>query len=418
MTRDVSRRRLLGGAATMAVAAAAGAGEALALSRADAAETTGASTGTTAGATNTTYPFEGRHQQGILTPVQRSATFVALDAVAADAAELATMFRALTTASRWLTAGGTPPDRGLAATSADNGVLGADSIPADGLTVTVSVGASLFDGRFGLASRKPRHLSTMPAFADDALDRSRCDGDLLLQVCAESPDAVNRALRVLLREVRGALAPRWRMDGFVSPPRPSGAPRNLMGFKDGTANAAIEGREDELVWTHAGDGEPAWVEGGSYQVVRLIRMLVEFWDRVSVREQSTLIGRDRASGAPLTGTHETDRPDYVSENGSEAIAGNAHIRLASDSGNATATRQQMLRRGYNYDAGIDGTGNLDMGLVFVTFNQDLERQFATVQRRLAGEPLADYVLPFGGGYYFALPGVRDGDDWLARGMFA
>lgn len=409
---DLSRRRLLGGVAGTAgvVAGTALAAPALlAEPSARAADTAAA---------DVVHPFEGVHQQGILTAVQRAASFVALDVVAADVAELKAMFRALTSASRWLTAGGTPPDSGLVATSADNGVLGADDNPADGLTVTVSVGASLFDARFGLASRKPRRLTTMPAFDDDVLDRSTCDGDLLLQICADNPDTVNRALRVLLRETRGALALRWRRDGFSSPPRPEGTPRNLMGFKDGTANAAIKGHEDDLVWTHARGGEPAWVEGGSYHVVRLIRMLVEFWDRVSVREQNTLIGRDRASGAPLTGTRETDTPDYVSENGSEAIAGNAHIRLASDSGTAARKGQQMLRRGYNYDSGIEPNGTLDNGLVFVTFNSDLERQFATVQRRLAGEPLADYVLPFGGGYFFALPGVRDRDDWLGRGLLA
>jgi deferrochelatase/peroxidase EfeB len=410
VAKDVSRRRFLGGAATVAVAAATGAGSTAALMAA------GAAAADTSDAADTAYPFEGEHQQGILTPIQRAASFVALDVVAASAAELRTMFQALTTASRWLTTGGAAPDSGLTATATDNGVLGADDIPADGLTITVSVGSSLFDRRFGLASRKPKRLVTMPAFDDDALQRSICDGDLLLQICADSQDTVNRALRVLLRETRGALALRWRMDGFNSPPRPEGTPRNLMGFKDGTANSAVTGREDDLVWTHAGDGEPAWVEGGSYHVVRLIRMLVEFWDRVSVREQSTLIGRDRASGAPLTGTHETDKPDYTSENGSEAIAGNAHIRLASDGGASATTGQQMLRRGFNYDAGILANGDLDMGLVFVTFNQDLERQFATVQRRLAGEPLADYILPVGGGYYFALPGVRDGDDWLGRGL--
>jgi deferrochelatase/peroxidase EfeB len=412
VSKDLSRRRFLGGVAGTAGAVAGAAIAVPALlpePAARAADPTPA---------DSVHRFEGAHQQGILTPIQRAASFVALDVVAANAGELKAMFQALTGAARWLTAGGSAPDGGLAGTSSDNGVLGADDVPADGLTVTVSVGASLFDRRFGLASKRPRRLTTMPAFDDDALVRSTCDGDLLLQICADSQDTVNRALRVLLRETRGALALRWRMDGFNSPPRPEGAPRNLMGFKDGTANSSITGREDDLVWTHAGGGEPAWVEGGSYHVVRLIRMLVEFWDRVSVREQNALIGRDRASGAPMTGTHESDKPDYTSGSGSEAIAGNAHIRLASDSGKSASNGQQMLRRGFNYDAGIEANGNLDMGLVFVTFNQDLERQFATVQRRLAGEPLSDYILPFGGGYYFALPGVRDGDDWLGRGMFA
>jgi deferrochelatase/peroxidase EfeB len=408
---DLSRRSLFGGALA---AAAVGGGAALAAvgsGSADAADQQGA--------IDTVHPFEGAHQQGIVTPAQAAAAYLAFDVEASGRAELEAMFRALTAQARWLTAGGPPPDAGMVATAVDNGVLGGPDTPSDGLTITVSVGASLFDARYGLAARRPARLTRMPAFADDALDRSMCDGDLLLQVCADHQDTVNRAVRILLRATRGALAPRWRMDGFQSPSRPDGAPRNLMGFKDGTANAAITpGTYDDLVWTHGGGAEPAWVEGGSYHVVRLIRMLVEFWDRVSVREQNTLIGRERTSGAPMTGTHESDPPDYTSENGSDAIAGNAHIRLASDSGRAATTGQRMLRRGYNYDAGIDVNGNLDMGLIFTTFNQDLERQFATVQRRLAGEPLADYVLPYGGGYFFALPGVRGSDDWLGRQMLS
>lgn len=401
----VSRRHLLGGAAAGAVAVAAG--TTLLPRSADASEPA-----------PSRYAFEGRHQRGILTPPQAQAIYVALDVTTSSRPEVVDLFREITSIARSLTVGGTPRDAGLAAPPPDSGILG-PKVPADGLTITTSVGSTLFDDRFGLAGKKPARLRRMEDFANDNLDRAVCDGDLLLQICAEHQDTALHALREVTRATRGAMQVRWRRDGFHSPPRPSGSPRNLMGFRDGSANPSTTDAAlmNQLVWTRSGGDEPSWVDGGSYHVVRQIRMLVEFWDRISIREQENIFGRRRDSGAPLTGSKEADAPDYAADPSGEVIQMDAHIRLANPR-TAHAKQQQILRRGYNYDAGTDANGNLDMGLIFTCFNADLERQFVAIQKRLADEPLVDYISPVGGGYFFALPGVRDHQDWLGRRLLA
>lgn len=365
--------------------------------------------------------FEGYHQQGILTPRQANAAFVALDAIAPRQSELIEGLKELSYRAAALTQGGDVAEIEIDDPPPDSGLLGSYNAP-DGLTVTIAFGSSLFDHRYGLTAVRPPGLTAMPAFKKDGLEPDRCHGDVLVSICADHRDTVVHTLRELLRTTAGVLTPRWRLDGFQTTkrgPTPRSSTRNLFGFRDGTSNPdPTDAKQmDRLVWVRSGAGEPRWIAGGTYQVVRTIRMHVEFWDRIGMFEQTNMVGRDRVSGAPLGGTNEFEDPRYDLDPQGKRIPLGAHIRLANPRTPATED-QRILRRPYNYDRGLDEAGNLDQGLLFVAFNQDISRQFETIQNRLEEEEMADYVTPVGGGYYFAPRAAADSADWVGSGMFA
>jgi deferrochelatase/peroxidase EfeB len=414
---DLSRRKFLQGTATGAAGTALAGGVLIGGARADANAATAAQ-GSGGQAEVASYPFHGSNQSGVLTPApsgKQAFTCVAsFDSMAANKAALADLLQTVTTRARFLATGGTPPNLGVSQPPSDSDVLG-PVVPADGLTVTVSVGSTLFDDRYGLADRKPLKLKPLVAFPNDSPDPAWLHGDLLVQLCANHPDTIHHAIRDITKHTRGGMQLRWKIEGYASPPRPSGTSRNLLGFKDGTANPTGT-LARSLIWVDDAQ-EPAWARNGSYLVVRLIRMLVEFWDRVSINEQEGMFGRRRDTGAPLDGSGEFDTPNYKADPNGYVIPLDSHIRLANPRTPQTAD-QRLIRRSYNYDLGVDINGNVQAGHIFIAYQQDVQRQFETVQTRLINEPLVDYVQPFGGGYFFALPGVRDASDWYGRDMLA
>src|SRR3954466_15293025 len=137
----------------------------------------------------------------------------------------------------------------------------------------------------------------MTTFPDDGLLAEECHGDLLVQLCANSEQTLLNALRDLMRAPRGALAPRWKIEGFLAGSKEPGAPRNLLGVKDGPANPDTRDPRlmASLIWARG--GEPAWAAGGTYQVVRIIRNRVEVWCRVSRSEQELMFGLGKSTRA-------------------------------------------------------------------------------------------------------------------------
>ena len=368
-------------------------------------------------------PFYGPHQAGITTPRPENGLVAAFDVVVSSVDDMERMLRLLTDRARLLTQGGPVPALAPALPPADSGLLGPVILP-DNLTITVSLGASLFENQPWLAGLKPARLQRMEQFPNDALDPDICHGDLSVQICANHQDSNIHALRDIAKNLSEFLVLRWMFEGNVPPVIPDAhgatpSARNFLGFRDGSANpdsndAALM---DRVVWTD-GPTEPAWAQGGSYQAVRIIRTMVERWDRTPLGEQERIFGRRKITGAPLDGAPDATEhhtPDYAADPEGRVTPLDAHIRLANPR-TPDSQRNLVLRRAFNYSRGALKNGQLDQGLLFICYQADLQAGFIAVQTLLNGEPLEEYIKPVGGGYFFALPGVRDHADFLGSGL--
>ena len=370
---DPGRRRFLRSAASGAAALAVG-GPALLAGCSDDAASTGSGAAdepaegkeAEAPAERTKVEFYGPHQNGVLLRAPESGIVLAFDSQANTREELRDTLVELSDEAQKLMDGEPPEQRPAGFPPTDSGVFG-DELPPSELSVIVGVGASLFDERYGLADRKPRELAKMPFLANDRLDPAISHGDVSLTISASTADMTNYALRQLMRRTRGVFTLRWMLEGFNTIQGDFGAGfapgRNLLGFKDGTANpdATDEQRMDDLVWVGAEHNEPAWASGGAYQAIRIIRMFVEFWDRTRLSEQEALIGRHKMSGAPLGGEEENEAFDYADDPDGERIPFDAHIRRANPRTPETDS-SVILRRGFSYFARLRRCGPPRPGL--------------------------------------------------------
>lgn len=424
--RGLSRRRLLGAVGVGVAAVAAGAA---ALSRRDPSVTD-----TTAPDLETgSVSFFGTHQAGIVTPAQDRLHFAAFDVTTTSRDRLIRLLQEWTDAAAMMTRGlpvgqfGAVDGSPLAPPDDTGEALG---LSASRLTITIGFGPSLFEtaagvDRFGIAARRPPSLTELPLFPKDNLSPGRSGGDLCIQACADDPQVAVHAVRNLARIAFGTATVRWSQLGFgrtSSTSTTQTTPRNLFGFKDGTANLKAEDpiSLDEHVWVPSSppDANDGWLAGGSYLVARRISMRIETWDRTSLAEQETLIGRTKGDGAPLSGGTEFTVPDFeaIGARNEPLVRSGSHMRLAHPSANNGV---RILRRGYNFTDGSDGLGRLDAGLFFIAFVRDPATHYVPMQLQLSkNDTLMEYLQHTGSALFAVPPGVASPGGFLGEALFS
>lgn len=349
--------------------------------------------------------FDGIHQAGIATPAQANLVLTAYDLdEGAGREQLKTVMQHWTVAARALVSGS--PVAGDPTISVGN--------PA-ALTVTVGVGRALV-ARLG--AEVPAGLGDLPSFAGDELDPTLSGGDVVVQLCADDPLVLAQADRVLTQLAAPHLRPRWQQQGFGSTGarRDGRTGRNLMGQLDGTNNVTTSQLATSgPIWVDA--ESPAWLAGGSYMVVRRIRMLLDDWDRLDSDHQARVIGRTKDTGAPLGGTQETDFVDLEARHpsGDLIIPSDSHVRHAAP----RSESENMMRRGYSYRGAVSAAGAVDQGLLFISFQRDPTTSFIPVQARLASsDALSALTRTTGSALFAILPGVRSASDWLGAELLS
>ncbi|MEB4212219.1 iron uptake transporter deferrochelatase/peroxidase subunit [Mycobacterium sp. 94-17] len=365
------------------------------------------------------YPFYGQpHQGGIDTPPQRYAMFMSFSvADGAARTQLQTLLARWSAAAAILQQGkpvGTVQPQLDVQPPTDTGE--AYGLSPAGLTVTVGLGPSLFGDRFGLAARRPAVFADLPPLDGDNLDPRLHGGDLSVQACADDPQVCYHAVRNVARLGRDIVSPYWAVLGFGRASAGPGqhTPRNLLGFKDGTRNIATEAEYAKFVWVH--DGDQPWMNGGTYQVVRKIRMLMETWDVDRIGNQQRIFGRTKAEGAPLSGKNEFDTPDFAAKgaDGNPLIDPMSHVGLAARENNDGI---MIRRRSYNYTDGLDANGQLNAGLLFISYQND-PRNFIRLQNRLGAHDLLNEYIRHIGSAIFAVPPAPAEGHYIGQSLFS
>ena len=336
--------------------------------------------------------FYGKHQAGITTPMQKNIYFVVLDLRTTDKNELIQLFKEWTDYSQKLVNGELVKKDGSNALLPPSDTGETVGLNPYRLTLTFGVSAS-FLTKLGLEKKRPKLFRDLPAFPKEQLREQYTGGDIVIQACADDEQVAFHAVRNLIRKGRNKVTMKWSQSGFAAIGDRMETPRNLFGFKDGTANVTTEKDFDKVVWADSQD----WMKNGSYMAVRRIIMHLETWDRTNLQEQENTFGRYKESGAPFGKQNEFDEVDL------SLLPVDSHVRLAKE------VDLPILRRSYSYSDGIDPkTGQFDAGLLFIAFQKDPD-SFVKIQTNLgADDKMNEYVTHIGSGLFACFGGVKEG----------
>jgi len=344
--------------------------------------------------------FYGKHQAGITTPMQKNIYFVVLDLRTTDKNELIQLFKEWTDYSQKLVNGELVKKDGSNALLPPSDTGETVGLNPYRLTLTFGVSAS-FLTKLGLEKKRPKLFRDLPAFPKEQLREQYTGGDIVIQACADDEQVAFHAVRNLIRKGRNKVTMKWSQSGFAAIGDRMETPRNLFGFKDGTANVTTEKDFDKVVWADSND----WMKNGSYMAVRRIIMHLETWDRTNLQEQENTFGRYKESGAPFGKQNEFDEVDL------SLLPVDSHVRLAKE------VDLPILRRSYSYSDGIDPkTGQFDAGLLFIAFQKDPDR-FVKIQTNLgADDKMNEYVTHIGSGLFACFGGVKEGG-YIGQDLF-
>ena len=344
--------------------------------------------------------FYGKHQAGITTPMQKNIYFVVLDLRTTDKNELIQLFKDWTDYSQKLVNGELVKKDGSNALLPPSDTGETVGLNPYRLTLTFGVSAS-FLTKLGLEKKRPKLFRDLPAFPKEQLREQYTGGDIVIQACADDEQVAFHAVRNLIRKGRNKVTMKWSQSGFAAIGDRMETPRNLFGFKDGTANVTTEKNFDKVVWADSQD----WMKNGSYMAVRRIIMHLETWDRTNLQEQENTFGRYKESGAPFGKKNEFDEVDL------SLLPVDSHVRLAKE------VDLPILRRSYSYSDGIDPkTGQFDAGLLFIAFQKDPDR-FVKIQTNLgADDKMNEYVTHIGSGLFACFGGVKEGG-YIGQDLF-